>query len=112
MQRTKVAVAASGIITIVTYEFEAEVDGQRRTFQREGKLRGWHLVLCVDVLHDPADPSDSRMALESGDARELFLSLASFLVLGVASFLLSRGAKPSTEPDDARERPIAAESDG
>lgn len=76
--------------TLVTYEFEAEVDGQRRPFQREGKLRGWHFPLCVRVLHDPTDPSDSRMTLESSVAHELLLSLASFLILGVASFLLSR----------------------
>jgi len=79
--------------TRVTYEFEADVDGQRRPFQREGKLRGWHMLMVsgpVRVLYDPADPSDSRMAQESIGARELLGSVASFLVLGVASFLISR----------------------
>jgi hypothetical protein len=78
--------------TRITYEFEAEVDGQRRLFQREGELRGVQLMGSghVQVLHDPTDPANSRMALEFGDARDLLLSMASFLVLGVASFLLSR----------------------
>jgi len=79
--------------TRVTYEFEAEVDGQRRPFQREGELRGVHLLMVsgpIRVLHDPADPSDSRMVQESGAARDLLRSVASFFVLGVASFLLSR----------------------
>lgn len=77
--------------TRVNYEFEAKVDDQSRHFRREGKLRGVHFMPSgyVDVLHDSTDPSDSRMALESGDARDLLLSLASFLVLGVASLLLS-----------------------
>ncbi len=76
--------------TLVTYEYEAEVDGRRRPFQREGKLKGWHFAGSVQVLHDPSDPSDSRTVDEGGDARGLLLSLAGFLVIGVASFLLSR----------------------
>lgn len=78
--------------TLVSYEFEAEVDGQRRSFRREGELRGWHCQESgyVRVLHDPADPSDSRMTHEFGNTRNIHLSVASFLVLGVGSFLLSR----------------------
>jgi hypothetical protein len=81
--------------TLVTYEFEAEVDGQRRPFQREGKLKGWHIVGSVQILHHPSDPSDSRMVHEGSDASDVLLSLASFLVLGVASFLLARRLSPA-----------------
>lgn len=81
--------------TTVTYEFEAEADGGRRLFRREADLRGTHFLESgsVRVLYPPADPSDSRMVLEFTDARDVLLSLTSFVVLGVASFaLLGRSA--------------------
>lgn len=82
--------------TRVSYEFEAEADGQRRPFRREVALRGVHMMGCgsVDVLYDPTDPSDSRMVLEVGNACDHLLSVTSFLILAVASFLFSRRSKP------------------
>lgn len=78
--------------SLVTYEFEAEVDGQRRPFRREGKLRSIQMMGAgqVQVLYDPADPSDSRMAIELGYEPELLMSLGSFLLLGIGSFVLAR----------------------
>ena len=99
--------------THVTYEFEAEVDGQRRPFRREGELRGWHCQESgyVQVLHDPADPSDSRMTHEFGNTRDLHLSVVSFLVLAVGSFLLSRRSRHAG-PDAVSARNKIPPADG
>ena len=78
--------------TQVTYRFEAEVGGQRRPFQREGKLSGRYREVSgfTNVLYDPADPTHSRMTREFRRLRDSMVAAAVCLALGVVLFLLSR----------------------
>lgn len=91
-------------VTHVTYQFEAEVGGQRRLFRREGELFGRYRkgTGFVRVLHDPADPDHSRMIREFHWTRNGLLAAAVFLALGVGSYLLSRrGSQASTRGGEA-----------
>lgn len=79
-------------VTHVTYQFEAEVDGQPRQFRREGELSGRYRMGSgfVRVLYDPADPSHSRMIREFHWTRHGLVAAAVFLTLGAWFFLISR----------------------
>lgn len=91
--------------THVTYQFEAEVAGQRQQFRREGELPGQYFMVSgfINVLYDPADPAHSRMTRESRGARDGVVAAAVFLALGVASFLLSRGPRRAQPTPSASE---------
>lgn len=83
-------------VTYVTYQFEAEVGGQRRLFRRLCELSGRYRkgTGFVSVLYDPANPDHSRMAREFTWMQYGLMIAAVFLVLGVVFYLISnRGSE-------------------